>query len=112
MVRAMKQNRAVTRGTGPRAREVRLMGVFTDDRRIDARKHAVLRTAMSGHDGGGGLLLAGASPPAFVLRSRRSSARVALKVIDKLTENVEMVARLIRGSACRRACPIHCFFVH
>ena len=60
----------------------------------------------------GRVLLAGTGPPAFVLRSRRGTARVALEVIDKLTENVEMVAWLIRVSARRRACPIHCFFVH
>jgi hypothetical protein len=63
---------------------------------------------MSGHDGGGSFLLAGVSPPPFVLSSR---ARVALEVIDKLTENVEMVAWLISVAARRRACRIHCVFV-
>lgn len=82
----MKQNRAVTRGADPRAREARLIEVFTDDR------------SRSGHLG----------PPAFVLGSR---ARVALEVIDKLTENVEMVAWLIRVAARRRARRIHCVFV-
>ncbi len=48
----MKQNLAVTRGAGPRAREGSLIKVFTDGRNTGVRKHAVLRTAMSGHDGG------------------------------------------------------------
>ena len=107
----MKQNLAVTRGAGPRAREASLIKVFTDDRNIGVRKHAVLRAAMSGHDGGGGFLLAGVDPPAFVLRGRCDTARVALKVIDKLTENVEMVAWLIRVAARRSARRIHCVFV-
>jgi hypothetical protein len=71
------------------------------------RKHAVLRTAMSGHDGGE-ILLAGVGPPAFVLRSH---TRAALEMIDKLTENVEMVAWFIRVAARRRAHRIHCVFV-
>jgi hypothetical protein len=76
------------------------------------RKHAVLRTGLCPATTVGSFLLAEAGPPAFVLRSRRGTAHVALEVIDKLTENVEMVAWLIRVSARRRACPIHCFFVH
>ena len=107
----MTQNRAVTRGTSPRAREESLPKVFTDGRNIGVRKHAVLRTAMSSHDGGGGFLLASAGPPAFVLRSRRGTARVAFEVIDKLTENVEMVASLIRVAARRCARCFHCVFV-
>jgi len=59
----------------------------------------------------GRFLLAGVGPPAFVLRSRRGTARVALEVIDKLTENVEMVAWLIRVAARRRARRIHRVFV-
>jgi len=39
-VGALKQNRAVTRGAGPRAREARLIKDFTDGR------------SRSGHDGG------------------------------------------------------------
>ena len=57
---------------------------------------------------GESVLLAGVGPPAFVLGSR---ARVALEVIDKLTENVEMIAWLISVAARRRACRIHCVFV-
>jgi hypothetical protein len=55
-----------------------------------------------------GELLASDCATAFVLRSH---ARVTLEVIDKLTENVEMVAWLIRVAARRRARRIHRIFV-
>ena len=52
-------------------------------------------------------MLAGVGPTAFVLRSRRGTARSAFEVIDKLTENFEMIAWLIRVAARRRAHRIH-----
>ena len=73
---------------------------FTDGRSIGVRKHAVLRTAMSGHDGGGSFLLAGVGPPAFVFAAA-VAARVALEVID----NSRNTSRWLRGLSASRASP-------